>query len=149
MVELEEMTAHDAHLLLKALDYGHLGCANKDGRPYVVPIHYADDEPDIYIFTTEGMKTKYIASNPEVCLQVEDVRDSAHWRSVVVNGRAEQLTKAEEKEHAMQLITKRNPTLTPAINTMWVDAWGRANVVTIYRIRPEIISGRQTLTQSA
>ena len=145
MLEIEEMTAQDSHLLLKALDYGHLGCAREDGRPYVVPLHYAYDEPDIYIFTTEGMKTEYIAANPEVCLQVEDVQDSAHWRSVIVNGRAELLTKPEEKEHVMQLITKRNPTLTPAISRMWVDAWGRANVVTVYRIHPEIISGRQTV----
>src|SRR5436305_12320587 len=114
MLEIEEMTAQDSHLLLKALDYGHLGCASADGRPYVVPIHYAYDEPDIYIFTTEGMKTEYIASNPEVCLQIEDVRDSTHWRSVIVNGLAELLSAQEDRERAMQLITKRNPTLTPA-----------------------------------
>jgi nitroimidazol reductase NimA-like FMN-containing flavoprotein (pyridoxamine 5'-phosphate oxidase superfamily) len=34
------------------------------------------------------MKTKYMDGNPEVCLQVEEVRDFQHWRSVVVNGRA-------------------------------------------------------------
>ena len=144
MLEIEEMTAQNAHLLLQALNYGHLGCTREDGRPYVVPIHYAYDEPDIYIFTTEGMKTECIATNPEVCLQVEDVRNSTHWRSVIVNGRAELLTKPEDKERAMQSITQRNPTLTPAISRMWIDAWGRANVVAIYRIRPEIISGRQT-----
>jgi uncharacterized protein len=145
MLEIEEMTAQDSHLLLKELDYGHLGCTQHDGRPYVVPIHYAYDEPDIYIFTTEGMKTECIAANPEVCLQVEDVRDSKHWRSVIVNGRAELLSAATDKEHIIQLITKRNPTLTPAISRMWVDAWGRASVIALYRIHPEIISGRQTV----
>lgn len=145
MLEIEEMAAQDSHLLLKALDYGHLGCTREDGRPYVVPIHYAYDEPNIYIFTTEGMKTECIAANPEVCLQVEDVQDSAHWRSVIVNGRAELLTKSEDKERAMQLITKRNPSLTPAISRMWIDAWGRANVTAIYRISPSMISGRQTV----
>ena len=145
MLEIEEMTAQNAHLLLKEQNYGHLGCARPDARPYVVPIHYAYDEPDIYIFTTEGMKTECIAANPEVCLQVEDVLDSGHWRSVIVNGRAEALTEPEDKERAMQLITQSNPKLTPAISRMWVDAWGRANVVTIYRICPEIISGRQTV----
>jgi nitroimidazol reductase NimA-like FMN-containing flavoprotein (pyridoxamine 5'-phosphate oxidase superfamily) len=144
MLEIEEMTAQNAHLLLQALDYGHLGCTRDDGRAYVLPIHYAYDEPDIYIFTTEGMKTECIAANPEVCLQVEDVRDSTHWRSVIVNGRAELLIKPEDKERAMQFITQRNPTLTPAISRMWIDAWGRANLVAIYRIHPQIISGRQT-----
>jgi nitroimidazol reductase NimA-like FMN-containing flavoprotein (pyridoxamine 5'-phosphate oxidase superfamily) len=145
MLEIEEMTAQDSHLLLKEFDYGHLGCTREDGRPYVVPLHYTYDEPDIYIFTTEGMKTECLATNPEVCLQVEDVQDSAHWRSVILNGRAERLTKAEDKEHAMQIITRRNPTLTPAINKMWVDSWGRANVIAIYRIHPSAISGRKTI----
>src|SRR5438105_14681292 len=104
MLEIEEMTAQDSHLLLKELDYGHLGCTQHGGRPYVAPIHYAYDEPDIYIFTTEGMKTECIPANPEVCLQVEDVRDSAHWRSVIVNARAELLGGAAAKGHVMQPI---------------------------------------------
>jgi hypothetical protein len=45
----------------------------------------------------------------------------------------------------MQLITEANPTLTPAINKMWIDPWGRASKVTLYRIHPGMISGRRTL----
>lgn len=144
MIKVEEMTSQESHLLLREIGYGHLGCARADGRPYVVPIHYAYEEPDIYIFTTEGMKTEYLTANPEVCLQVEDVRDPAHWRSVVVNGRAERLTRPEDTEHAMQYVTRRNPTLTPAISELWIDSWGRANVVAIYRIHPDMVSGRKT-----
>ena len=144
MIEIEEMAAGEAHALLKKVGYGHLGCA-REGRPYVLPIHYAYGEPDIYIFTTEGMKTDYIAANPEVCIQVEEVHDPTHWRSVIAFGQAERLIKPEDMEHAMQFITETNPTLTPAVNKMWIDAWGRANVVAIYRIHPSIISGRKTL----
>ena len=145
MIQVEEMTSQESQLLLREIGYGHLGCADKDGRPYVVPIHYAYDEPDIYIFTTEGMKTEYIDANPEVCLQVEDVRDSTHWQSVVANGRAERLTKADDTERAMQFITQHNPSLTPAISELWIDSWGRANVSLIYRIRPHLLSGRKTV----
>jgi nitroimidazol reductase NimA-like FMN-containing flavoprotein (pyridoxamine 5'-phosphate oxidase superfamily) len=144
MVEVEEMTAGEAQDLLKQVGYGHLGCA-REGRPYVLPIHYAYGEHDIYIFTTEGMKTDYIAANPEVCLQVEEVLGPTQWRSVIVFGQAARLTRPEELEHAMQFITDSNPTLTPAINKTWLDVWGRANVVAIYRINPGIISGRKTL----
>lgn len=144
MIEVEEMGAQEIHALLKRADYGHLGCA-RDNRPYVVPIHYAYDDPDIYIFTTEGMKTEFIAANPEVCLQVEEVDGPENWKSVIATGKAERLTDQEEMEHAMQFITQTNPTLTPALNKMWVDPWGRASKVTLYRIHPEIISGRQTL----
>lgn len=144
MIKVEEMTSQESHLLLREIGYGHLGCANRDGRPYVLPIHYAYEDPALYIFTTEGMKTEYLDVNPEVCLQVEDVRDATNWRSVVVNGRAERLTNPEATEHAMQFITQRNPTLTPAISELWIDSWGRANVAAIYRIHPHTLSGRKT-----
>jgi nitroimidazol reductase NimA-like FMN-containing flavoprotein (pyridoxamine 5'-phosphate oxidase superfamily) len=110
-----------------------------------MPIHYAYQNPDIYIFTTEGMKTEFIAANPEVCLQVEEVIDPANWKGVIATGKAERLTDLKEIEHAMQSITKSNPTLTPALNKMWIDPWGRASNITLYRIHPDIISGRKTL----
>lgn len=91
------------------------------------------------------MKTQFMESNPEVCLQVEEVRDSSHWQSVMVVGRAERLTEHEELEHAMQLITERNPSLTPAISATQMDAWGRAVDIALYRIHPEIIDGRKTV----
>ncbi len=144
MIEVEEMAQNEVHALLKRSDYGHLGCA-RDNRPYIIPIHYAYQDPDIYIFTTEGMKTEFIAANPEVCLQVEEVDSPTNWKSVIATGKAERLTDQEEMEHAMQYITKANPTLTPALNKMWIDSWGRASTVTLYRIRPDVISGRKTL----
>ena len=144
MIEVEEMAPNEVHALLERADYGHLGCA-RENRPYVMPIHYAYQDPDIYIFTTEGMKTEFIAANPEVCLQVEEVVDPTNWKSVIATGKAERLTDQEEIEHAMQFITRANPTLTPALNKMWIDPLGRASNVTLYRIRPDMISGRKTL----
>ncbi len=91
------------------------------------------------------MKTDFIAANPEVCLQVEEVHDATDWKSVIAIGRAERLTKPDETEHAMRFITERNPTLTPALNRMWIDPLGRSNMVAIYRITPEILSGRKTV----
>jgi len=131
------------HALLQRASFGHLGCA-RDARPYVVPMHYASDGKELYFFTTQGMKTQYIDANPQVCLQVEDVTDPAHWRSVMVMGRAEQLTN-DEMQRAMKLITERNPSLTPAISATQVDTWGRAVDIAIYRIKPEVMDGRQTV----
>lgn len=143
MLTVEDMPLEEMRALLSRIGYGHLGCA-RDGRPYVVPIHYAYDGEFLYIFTTEGMKTSFIEANSEVCLQVEEVESAMHWQSVMVTGRAERLTAQEEKESAMQLITRSNPTLTPAINRTQLDAWDRSNEVVLYRIRPAIIDGRKT-----
>ena len=144
MLQVEDMSIAEMQALLERVGFGHLGCA-RNGRPYVVPINYAYDQQNIYIFTTQGMKTDFIESNPEVCLQVEQIDDPLHWQSVMVTGKAERITKQEEVERTMQLITIHNPTLTPAINATRIDVWGRANNVMIYRVHPEIIDGRKTV----
>ena len=132
------------HALLMSANFGHLGCA-LEGRPYVVPMNYAYDGKELYFFTTEGMKTSFISVNPQVCLQVEEIIDSSHWRSVMIIGRAERLTKSEDMERAMQQIVERNPSLTPAISSTQLDAWGRAVDIALYRIQPELIDGRKTV----
>jgi uncharacterized protein len=91
------------------------------------------------------MKTQFIAANPKVCLQVEEVTDSTHWRSVMVIGEAVRIANSEEMERAMKLITERNPSLTPAISDTQLDTWGRAVDIALYRITPALIDGRQTV----
>lgn len=144
MLKVEDMSHDEMHELLERQSFGHLGCA-RDGRPYVVPMNYAFDGKDLFFFTTEGMKTHFIDVNPEVCLQVEEITDPTHWRSVMVIGHAEKLTQPEVVQHAMQSILKRNPSLTPAISATSLDTWGRAVDIALYRIRPDIIDGRKTV----
>jgi nitroimidazol reductase NimA-like FMN-containing flavoprotein (pyridoxamine 5'-phosphate oxidase superfamily) len=144
MLRVEDMASAEMHALLQRESFCHLGCA-RDGRPYVLPMNYAYDGKELYFFTTEGMKTQFIEANPQVCLQVEEITDSTHWRSVMVIGKAEQITKSDETQRAMKLITERNPSLTPAISATELDTWGRAVDIAIYRIAPEVIDGRQTV----
>jgi len=143
VVDIDEMDASEISSVLQRVGYGHLGCA-KENRPYVVPIHYMYDPPDFYIYTTRGMKTDFISSNPEVCLQVEEVRDARNWTSVVVMGRAELLTDSGDRETATKLITLINPSLAPAISRTAVGASVRDNVVEIYKIKLHVMSGRKT-----
>jgi nitroimidazol reductase NimA-like FMN-containing flavoprotein (pyridoxamine 5'-phosphate oxidase superfamily) len=144
MLKVEDMTAAEMHALLRSASFGHLGCA-RDGRPYVLPMHYAYDGKELYFFTTEGMKTQFIEANPQVCLQVEEIVDSSQWRSVMVIGRAEPLKSQEDRQRAMAIIVERNPSLTPAISATQLDAVGRAVDIVLYRVLPEIIDGRQTV----
>lgn len=143
MLKVEDMSTAEMHALLQRQSFGHLGCA-RDNRPYVVPMHYAYDGKELYFLTTQGMKTQYIDTNRQVCLQVEEIKDSTRWRSVMVTGRATEITSKEETQRAMQIITERNPSLTPAISATQLDSIGRAVDIALYRITPEIIDGRQT-----
>ena len=144
MLKVEDMPPAEMHSLLQCANFGHLGCAD-NGRPYVFPMHYAYDGKELYFLTTEGMKTQFLKRNPQVCLQVEQVTDSSHWRSIMVIGHAERLTEPKETERAIHQITERNPTLTPAISATQIDAMGRAVQIALYRIQPEIMDGRKTL----
>ncbi len=143
MLNIDEMNAKEIRDLLNKVGYGHLGFIY-EGKPSVIPMHYYLEGSDIYLFTTEGMKTYGMDINPEICLQVEEVHGSLHWRSIMVKGRAERLTNHAEIERILQLIREQNPTLTPAVNRTWIDAWGRSEVRSIYRIYHYQMSGRMT-----
>ena len=143
MLDIDEMGQKEIHELLHKVGYGHLGCIH-EGKPYVIPMHYYLQEEDIYFFTTVGMKTHDIDANPEICLQVEEIREPLHWRSVIVNGRASRLTEQPDIDRVMHLVKERNPTLSPAINRTWIDSQGRAEAIAIYRIDASEMSGRTT-----
>ena len=144
MINIENMSLEEMRHLLQRTGFGHLGCS-RDDHPYVVPMNYAYDGSDVYFFTTEGTKTEYIAANPEVCLQVEEITDSSNWKSVMVTGRAERITNQEEIEHAMQFITERHPTLTPALNRTKIGAWTRFSNIALYVVRPDAVYGRKSV----
>ena len=44
----------------------------------------------------------------------------------------------------MQVLTRANPTLTPAISETKVEAWGRPGNVVVYCVRSRIMDGRKT-----
>lgn len=147
MVEVEEMSEADSKKLLRRAGYGHLGCV-REAQPYVVPIHYAYNEPHVYIYTTEGKKTEIIEDNPKVCLQVEEVTDEGNWQSVIVTGDAVPLTTKKEITRARDFIHSAHPSLTPALSIRWMDDWVRSNIEVIYRITPSMITGRATIDRS-
>ena len=144
MLEVKDMTHAEMDALLDRVRYGHLGCS-QNNHPYVVPIHFALDENTIYIFTTEGKKSEIIDSNPEVCLQVEEVIDDENWSSVVIVGEAEKMTRGGERDKAYAAISMTNPSLTPALSFRWVDEWVREqkDSEVIYRINRKTTTGRR------
>jgi hypothetical protein len=143
ILDIDEMASSEISSLLQRVGYGHLACA-KENHPYLVPTHYVYDAPHIFLYTTRGMLSEFLAANPEVCLQVEEVRGARDWTSVIVAGRAELLTDRDEREKANQLLTLINPTHTPAISRIVHAGAERQNAVEIYRITPHTMSGRKT-----
>lgn len=149
MIEVQEMSHSEIDDLLNRVRYGHLGCS-QNNHPYVIPIHFAYDDRNMYIYTTEGKKSEMIDTNPEVCLQVEEVVDNEHWISVIVIGDAEKMADDNEREKALAAVMAANPSLTPAVSMRWVDNWVREqrDIGVIYRINRKRTTGRRTTAGS-
>jgi uncharacterized protein len=103
--------------IIRQADVCRLGLS-RDNRPYIVPVSFGYDGDNIYFHTApEGMKIDYMTANDRVCFELEhDIRmvpdkDSAckwsvSYLSVIGFGRVQEITGAEEKIAALDLIMK-------------------------------------------
>jgi hypothetical protein len=87
-----------AHLL--ADNYiGQLAYIYK-GRPFIVPITYYFDEKSIIVgYSDEGHKTTAMRENNNVSLQVSEIKNINHWRSVLAHGVYEEVSGSEAKKY--------------------------------------------------
>jgi uncharacterized protein len=87
----------------------HLACSNGT-RPYVVPIYYAYSENALYAFSMPGKKIEWMRAKPSVSLLVEEKARGREWKSVVVDGRYEELPERighkREREYCWSLLSK-------------------------------------------
>lgn len=101
-----ELTSEQIDQVMFRQIIGHIGCYN-EGKLYVVPIAFAFDGHSIYAHSKEGRKIKMMRKNPEVCFQVEEIDNTANWRSVLLWGRYHELKTERERQRAMKLLMDR------------------------------------------
>jgi len=101
---------------------GRIGCS-ADGKTYVVPISYAYDGKFIYCHTHEGLKTKIMRENPNICFEVEEMKDMANWNSVIVQGEFVELYKPAEINQAMEILLKRYLPIISSVTTHLGKHW--------------------------
>jgi len=103
------LSALECTKILTANRVGRLACA-KDGQPYVVPFHYAHAAAHLYAFSMPGKKIDWMRANPLVSVQVDEPGQGRGWRSVVVDGRYEELPDRIgyklERDHAWAVLSK-------------------------------------------
>ena len=108
--------------VLKKELVGRIGC-HADGETYIVPISYGYDGDYIYCHTHEGKKTAMMRRNPAICFQVEGMKDMANWKSVIVQGRFEELTDKNERIKAMQTLLHRYLPMISSVTTHLGEHW--------------------------
>ena len=136
-MNVDRLSPADSLELLKQCSLGRLGCI-ADGSPYVVPITYYFDGKDIYSHATPGKKIEAMRVNPRVCLQVDEIKDSYNWRSVIVYGVYEEISDPGEQAIVMDKLFTRMPDMTPVESRQSSEL----KTVLVFRIKLDEITGR-------
>jgi len=140
--KLEEVEIEN---LLKEQYIGRLAC-HAHGISYIVPINYVYNSGTVYAHSAPGQKIRMMKSNPKVCFQTDQIRDTYNWRSVVCWGKFEEITDAGEKQRALQGIIHRMMPLTnipseqPSHGTGKTDAYDKEIIV--FKIILHLKTGR-------
>ncbi len=86
---------------------GRIGCC-ANGKVYIVPISYGNDEKSIFAHSNEGMKVDIMRANPDVCFEIEDYSDMANWKTVIIWGKFVEIRDEAKRKHALELLHARH-----------------------------------------
>jgi len=142
-----ELSKREMEAVLRSGIVARLGC-HAEGRTYVVPITYAYDGTSLIGHSALGLKVDMMRQNPAVCVEVDQVDDPGHWRSVIAWGRYEEL-EGEAALEAMERLVARFESLalseTSRPSHRMAEAYrsgeGYPDAV-VYRIHLEAMTGR-------
>ncbi len=102
MSRLECTKMLDEHRLCR------IACA-RDGQPYVLPLYFVRDDGYLYAFSMPGQKIDFMRVNPLVSVVVEEHGQNRQWKSVVIEGRYEELPDRigfkQQRERAWSLLS--------------------------------------------
>lgn len=135
-MSIGKLRNEDAMAILLNGNLGRLGCI-ADEEPYVVPVHYLFDGKDIFIHSLPGRKINALRDNPRACLQVDEIRDTYHWRSVIAYGSYEEVFEEQARENILSKLFTRLPHMTPVESRL---ANGLRQTI-VFRIRVDEITG--------
>jgi nitroimidazol reductase NimA-like FMN-containing flavoprotein (pyridoxamine 5'-phosphate oxidase superfamily) len=132
------MSKVDARELIEAGRVGRLGCVD-EREPYVVPFNYFFEDGFIYGHSLPGKKIQALRAHPRSCVQVDEIQDDFHWRSVIAFGNFEEIHDELERKQAMRKLLDHFPLLTPVESVVMLDAVPPE--VIVFRIIVDRITG--------
>lgn len=150
-MQILELTTRECLEALTHLRLGRLACS-RDDQPYIMPIYYAYHERHLYSFAMRGQKINWMRTNPRVCVEVDEIIDHREWRSVIVQGRYEELLDTPEwklvRELAHQLLQSHAMWWEPAyVRTAHLRAADELLPI-YYRIHIDQVTGRRASPDS-
>jgi uncharacterized protein len=101
---IRNLTETQIEDLLQTAIVGRIACSHPDEpRPYLVPLAYGYDGIAVYAHSGPGRKLANMRANPLVTIEVDSAEASDRWRSVVAEGRFEELN-GSERDRALRLM---------------------------------------------
>lgn len=97
---LGRLTDEQIIQVLKDNVVGRIGCSD-GSQNYIVPINYYYNGNAIVLHSEVGMKIQLMRQNPNVCFEVDEMVDSANWKSVIISGRYVEIDNEEERMEVM------------------------------------------------
>ena len=89
---IDVLSADAIEALLREEIVARVAYVDQRGRPCIVPITYAYDGKALYGYSMLGSKIEGMSSRSNVCIEIDRIRNSADWWSIVVRGTFEQLS---------------------------------------------------------
>jgi nitroimidazol reductase NimA-like FMN-containing flavoprotein (pyridoxamine 5'-phosphate oxidase superfamily) len=105
-------------------------------KVYIVPVSYAYNDQYIIAHSLEGMKIEIMRKHPEVCFEVDEIRDQSNWKSVIAWGTYEEIINEKERYYAMKFLVGRLVHLAVSETAGLTKVEGH-NVADVYK--PEVI----------
>lgn len=145
-MQVRSLSVLECTRLLTEHRLGRLACVD-NMRPYVVPVFFAYADNCLHAFSMPGRKIDAMRTNPQVCVLVEEHGAGRDWRSVVVEGRYEELPDKighkRERDHTWSLLSRHFDWWEPgALKPVTASVSDHLDHI-FFRIHVEQLSGRE------
>jgi nitroimidazol reductase NimA-like FMN-containing flavoprotein (pyridoxamine 5'-phosphate oxidase superfamily) len=102
---MQDMTADEIEAMLSEAMIGRLSMADRDGRPYTIPLPFCWADGALYLrVPLSGRKGMVLAQNDQVCFEVDRFTQSLdEYASVLIEGRLIPVPSIAEKERVKQI----------------------------------------------
>ncbi|MCK9519692.1 MAG: pyridoxamine 5'-phosphate oxidase family protein [Dehalococcoidia bacterium] len=137
---LRELSVGECDVLLRRHRVGRVGIRNAEGV-YVVPISFAYAHGHIYAHAAPGRKLALMRRWPHVAFQIDELESLSQWRSVLVQGKFEEITDEAEKQEARLILVAAFGGSLMQLTAGHGHRVSLADAI-LFRIRPEEITGR-------
>lgn len=138
--QFRDLTPEDCTALLHRHKVGRLAVSHRD-RIELVPIHYVYDNGWIYGRTAAGTKIELATHNRWVAFEIDEVRDTFDWQSVVVKGGL-YILRADGSEHERELYDRGVALVRRIVPSALTPDDPLPERVLLFRIHVDELSGR-------